>query len=90
MEITVQLPDDVVKQLGDIGTMPRQVLEAFAVESYRSGRITRHQVSRLLGLDYWETDAFLDRHKAKEPYTRADLEVDRASLRKLEEKRGTS
>ncbi len=89
MEITVQLPDDVVKQLGDIDTMPRQLLEAFAIESYRSGSITRHQVSQLLGLDYWATDAFLDRHKAKQPYTLADLDVDRASLSKLDEKRGT-
>lgn len=87
MEITVQLPDDVAKQLGNIDTMPRQILEAFAIETYRSGSITRHQVSQLLGLDYWETDAFLDRHSAKQPYTLADLEVDRASLKNLRERR---
>ena len=87
MEITVQLPDDLAKQLGDIANMPRQFLEAFAIESYRSEKITRHQLSQLLGLDYWQTDAFLAEHKAKHPYTLADLEVDRASLRKLDEKR---
>lgn len=87
VEITVHLPDDVIEQFGDIGAIPRQLLEAFAVERYRSGNITRHQVSQLLGLDYWETDAFLDRHKAKQPYTLADLDVDCASLSKLEEKR---
>ena len=83
MEITVQLPDDVAKQLGDTANMPRQFLEAFAIERYRLEKITRHQLSQLLGLDYWQTDAFLAEHKAKQPYTLADLEVDRASLSKL-------
>jgi hypothetical protein len=89
MEITVQLPDDVAKQFGGVDSMPQQLLEAFAIESYRSENITRHQVGQLLGLDYWETDAFLAQHKAKQPYTLDDLEVDRASLSKLDEKRGT-
>jgi hypothetical protein len=38
-------------------------------------------------LDYWATDAFLARHKAKQPYTLSDLEVDRACLSKLDERR---
>ena len=89
MEITVQLPDDIVKQLGDIESMSRQLLESFAIEGYRSERLTRHQVSQLLGLDYWQTDAFLVRHKVKHPYTVDDLAIDQASLDKLDETRGS-
>jgi hypothetical protein len=88
MEVTIQLPDEIVKELGDVASMPRRLLEAFAVESYRLEKLTRHQVGRLLGLDYWETDEFLTRHKAKHPFTLADFEVDRASLATLREKRG--
>lgn len=77
MEITVQLPDEVAKQLGDLDDMPRHLLEAFAIENYRLERITRHQVSQLLGLDYWETEEILTKYDAKRRYTLTDLEVDR-------------
>jgi hypothetical protein len=87
MEVTVQ-SDEIIAQVGDLGTIPRQLLEAFAVENYRLEKLTRHQVSQLLGLDYWQTDEFLATHKAKLPYTLADFEVDCASLSKLREKRG--
>lgn len=85
----MQVPDDVAKLLGGVDRMPRQLLEAFAIQNYCSERLTRHQVSQLLGLDYWETDAFLAQHKAKQPYTVTDLEVDRSCLGKLDEKRGS-
>jgi hypothetical protein len=58
----------------------RQFLEAFAAESYRSHKLSRHQVGQLLGLDYWQTDECLTRQEAKRPYTLADLEIDRQSL----------
>lgn len=88
MEVTVQLPDEIVEQLGDTANMPRQLLEAFAIENYRLEKLTRHQVSRLLGLDYWQTDEFLTKHRAKQPYTLVDFEVDQVSLTKLRKKRG--
>lgn len=88
MEVTVHLPDEIVEQFGNTANMPRQLLEAFAIENYRVEKLTRHQVSQLLGLDYWQTDEFLAKHKAKQPYTRADFEVDQVSLAKLQEKRG--
>ena len=88
MEIKVQLPDELAKQLGDLENMPRHLLEAFAIESYRLERITRHQVSQLLGLDYWQTEELFTKHDAKRPYTLADLEVDRDCFNKLQEKRG--
>ena len=80
MQVTVELPDEIAQHLGESGDVPRQFLEAFAAEAYRTQKISRHQVSQLLGLDYWQTDAFLTRHEAKRPYTLDDLEMDRQSL----------
>ena len=85
VEITVQLPEDIAKQLGEAGNMPRVVPEAFAAEAYRLQKISRHQVSQLLGLDYWQTEEFLTKQDAKRPYTLADSEIDRQSPAKLPE-----
>jgi hypothetical protein len=82
MEISIQLPDDIANQFGNAAVdLPREILEAFAIQNYRSQKITRHQVTQLLGLDYWQTEDLLAKHDAKQIYTLADLEVDRASLR---------
>jgi len=83
MEVTVQLPDDIAKHLGEISTMPRQMLEAFAAEAYRTQRLSRRQLGQLLGFDYWQTEDFLTQHDAKRPFTLADLEIDRQSLAAL-------
>ncbi len=34
MEVVVRLPDEIVTQLADAADMPRQLLEAFALENY--------------------------------------------------------
>ena len=86
MQVTVELPDEIAQHLGESGDVPRQVLEALAAEGYRAQRLSRHQVSQLLGLDYWQTEEFLTRHEAKRPYSLADLEIDRRSLAGLPEK----
>ncbi len=86
MEVTVELPDDIARHLGAAGEMPRQMLEAFAAEAYRAQRLSRHQLSRLLGLDYWRTEEFLDQHEARRPFTLADLQIDRQSLASLPQK----
>ena len=84
MQVTVQLPDEIAAQVEGPADLPRQLLEAFAAEGYRTQRLSRHQVRELLDLDYWQTDEFLARHQAKRPYTLADLEVDRRSLAGLD------
>ncbi len=80
MQVTVQLPDDLSQAFGDPASLPRQILEALAAQAYRTRRLSRAQVGRVLGLGYWETERFLSDHDAKRPYTLADLEVDRRSL----------
>ena len=83
MEVTIQLSDDIAEHLGEIATMPRQMLEAFAAEAYRTHRLSRRQLSQLLELDYWQTEDFLTQHDAKRPFTLADLQIDRQSLATL-------
>lgn len=80
MEVTVELPDEIARHLGEESKMPRQMLEAFAAEAYRDQRLSRHQLSQLLALDYWETEDFLTQHEARRPFTLADLQIDRQSL----------
>ena len=86
MDVTVHLPSEMVAQFGAMSDMPRRLIEAFAVENYRLGKLARHQVSQLLELDYWQTEALLAKHDAKRPYTLGDLEVDRAAMAGLREK----
>ena len=81
MNVAVELPDDIAQQLETAWQdMPRRVLEAVAVEGYRSGALTRGHVQRLLNLSWWETEAFLKDRQAFLPYDEADLEQDRAAL----------
>lgn len=55
-----------------------------AVEGYRSEQLSRGQVSELLGLNFWETEALLKEHEANLHYSKEDLEQDaRANERVL-------
>jgi hypothetical protein len=50
MRITVEIPDELAQQMAAVGGDPARILlENFAVESYRSGKITMEQVRQLLG-----------------------------------------
>lgn len=80
MRIIIELPDELASALGDASEMPRRLLEAFAADTYRTGTLSRGQVRRLLGLDYWQTDEFLTQRDALREYTQADWEIERRSL----------
>jgi predicted nucleic acid-binding protein len=61
MQVTVELPDEIAKQIqrnsGDIG---RSMLEALALDGYRTGNLTGLQIRQLLDLkSRFELDAFL-------------------------------
>ena len=59
--------------------IPRRILEAVAIEGYRSEQLSRGQVSEMLGLNFWETEAFLKAHGAYLNYSKEDLEQDARS-----------
>jgi predicted HTH domain antitoxin len=83
MNVAIQLPDEVGRALMARGAdLTRAVLEAVAIETYRSGAITPAQVQEMLGLrSRWETDSFLHRAEAYHDYTMDDLDRDIAAIR---------
>lgn len=83
MDVAIQIPDDVGRALMAGGAdVTRAVLEAVAIEAYRSGAITPAQVQEMLGLSSrWETEAFLHRAEAYHDYTMDDLDRDLAAIR---------
>jgi predicted HTH domain antitoxin len=83
VNIAIDIPDDIGQVLAaQAGSVSRAVLEAVAIEAYRSGAITPAQVERMLGLrSRWETESFLRRAEAFHDYTTDDLERDIAAIR---------
>jgi hypothetical protein len=82
MNIAIEIPDEIGRAIGaHSGDLSRAVLEAVAVEAYRSGTITPAQVQQMLGFrSRWETDSFLSRAEAYDDYTVDDLERDVAAI----------
>lgn len=84
MNVAIDLPDDIVQQLEmKWSDVPRGVMEAIAVEGYRSGALTHGQVERLLQLSWEETEVFLKERQAYLHYDESDLAQDRATLDRL-------
>ena len=83
MKVAIEIPDDVAYQLaGGSGGVPQAVLEAVAIEGYRSGAITPAQVQQMLCLhSRCETEALLRRADAFHDYTMDDLDRDIAAMR---------
>ena len=57
VNVAIEIPDDIGRLLAaQAGDLLRAVLEAVAVEAYRSGAITPAQVQQMLGLrSRWQT-----------------------------------
>ena len=88
MQVTLEVPDDVVERLAPQGQNPaRAALEAWAIEGYRSGSLSTAETRRLLGFETrYELDGFLKSHKVWDhAYSVEDLQDDRSTLRQLEE-----
>jgi hypothetical protein len=86
MQITLEVPDEIVEGL-EAKDLPRALLESFALEGYRSGKLTEEQVRRLLGYGTrMQVHGFLKEHGVYLSYGREDLEQDMQTLRQLREK----
>jgi len=85
MTVTVQIPDDLGKRLGaDANDLSRRALEAFALEEFRQGRLTKPELRRMLGFETREAlDGFLKAHKIFIEYTLEDLEQERRDLQQI-------
>jgi predicted HTH domain antitoxin len=84
MQVTVELPDRVARQWGETPeAVGRHVLEDAAIQGYRAGRLSHRQVGEMLGLDYWETEAFLKQRGVPLNYSTVDLDADTATLKEI-------
>lgn len=84
MQVIVEVPDQLARQWGETpDAVARHVVEAAVVEGYRAGRLTHRQAGAMLGLDYWQTEAFLKGKAVPINYSAADLAADNATLEKI-------
>jgi hypothetical protein len=85
LTVTLDFPPDLEEKLRrETADLDADVKEAYALELFRRGTITHFELSSLLGLDRFGTDAYLQRHKVYEgSLTLADLEADRRTLERL-------
>ena len=80
----MEMPDQVARQFGETpDAVGRHVMEDAAIEGYRAGRLTQRQVGAMLGLDYWQTENFLNQRAVPVNYSAADLAADNATLEKI-------
>ena len=85
MEVRIQIPDDLAARIqAQGGDLPRSVLEAYALEGYKSGRLSAYQVQEILGFETpMEVDGFLKSHGVYLDYTEEDLEEDIVTSRRV-------
>jgi hypothetical protein len=81
MDVTLQIPDDIAAHLAKgEGDLARRALEGFALEEYKTGRITKVQLRHMLGLERIELDGFFKSHGVYDDYTMEDFEAERQAL----------
>lgn len=84
VKLDINLSESIARQLERAWpNLTRSVMEAIAVEGYRTGALSQGQVAEMLGLSFWETEAFLKNRQAHLHYDSADLDRDRATLQRL-------
>ncbi len=61
MNVWVPIPDDLAARFGSEAELGRRAVEALALEEYRVGRLTRHELRHVLGFaTSGELDGFLN------------------------------
>lgn len=86
--VVIELPAIIEANLGAGGRdVSRLALESLAVESYRKALLSERQVGEMLGLNFWETEAFLKEHQAYLHYDLNDFNRDMEVLGRLEQQK---
>ncbi len=85
MAVTVELPADLEQRLREeTPDLESHAKEAMLVELYRQEKLTRFELSQALGLDRFETDAVLKKHKvALDLPTSEEIDEGLRRLRKI-------
>ena len=83
--LKIEVSPELARALQAVGgTLDRAAKETLAVSLFREGRLSHFELSKILKLDRFETDAVLKRHEVvNSGLTLQDLEMDRATLDKI-------
>jgi hypothetical protein len=77
MHIDIEIPDSIAGVIARGQDLPHAVLEALALEGYRSDRLSEYDVKLLLGFETrMQVHGFLKDHGVYLHYTKEDLEHD--------------
>ena len=67
MAVTIQLPNDVEERLrAETPNLDAEAKEALVLDLFRRGKLSHYELSRVLGFDRFQTDAYLKRHNVVE------------------------
>jgi predicted HTH domain antitoxin len=82
MAVTIQLPTDLEQRLrAESPNLDTEAREAVALDLFRRGKVSHYELSKVLGLDRFETDAYLKRHNVVEgSLTMEDLDEQAQTL----------
>jgi hypothetical protein len=85
MDLTIHIPDDIATRLNSADNdLPRRALEAFALEEYKIGHITKPELRRMLGhASRYQLDGFLKEHGVDESFTLEEIEKQVEGLKQL-------
>lgn len=83
MQVSFDIPNEIASRLAPTGDLSRKVLETFAAQELKAGRITEPELCEMLGLARIQLDGFLKSHGIYDNYTMADFEKERAALKSL-------
>ena len=83
--MTIQIPDELASHLPvEPAALSRRVVEAIALDEFKTGRISKFELRQLLGFGTrYKLDEFLKSHNVFEDYTMEDFEQEREDLRRL-------
>lgn len=92
MQLTLELPDDLVRQILPAGSDPsRAAIESLALEAYRAHRLSEHQLAALLGMGRYELDGWLKERGVWLEYGTGEVERELTTARRLAaQRRGSS
>jgi predicted HTH domain antitoxin len=82
MSLTIQLPADVEQRLrAEFADFETEAKQTLALALFREGKLSHFELSRVLGLDRFQTDAYLKNHNVFEgSLTMEDLEEQSQTL----------
>ncbi len=82
MNISFEIPQDIEQELRTNGLdLNQEAKEACLVELYRQERISHRQLAEALGLNRYETDGLLKRHKVSPNVTAQEMRAQAMALK---------